>query len=237
MSRTPAWLADRRGRVAAATGAGVVAVLAAAVVVTTTGGGTDDGAAAARPAVTSAAPTSAAPATGDPTAAATPAATTAAAAATSAVEAAPATDAEGVDAATGRPPELPAVALDAPADTNGITARLTAVEAVQGNAGAGAGVGEVDGPALAVSVELRNDTGADLSLAGVAVELSYGADLVPAPPLDDVTAAPLQGTLADGDTAVGRYVFRVPAGARDDVTVLVEHEAGAPFLTFRGPAA
>jgi hypothetical protein len=218
MSRTPAWLADRRGRVAAATGAGVVAVLAAAVVVTTTGGGTDDGAAAAGPAVT-------------------PAATTAAAAATSAVEAAPATDAEGVDAATGRPPELPAVALDAPADTDGVTARLTAVEAVQGNAGAGAGVGEVDGPALAVSVELRNDTGADLSLAGVAVELSYGADLVPAPPLDDVTAAPLQGTLADGDTAVGRYVFRVPAGARDDVTVLVEHEAGAPFLTFRGPAA
>lgn len=234
MSATPARLAGRRGRVAAATGAGVVAVLAAVVVGTTGGSGTD-GSAAPGSATVTGAPSTAAPSSAAATPGSAAAGTTAPAAVTSSAAPAPATGSGPTDEATGRPPELPAVALDAPAGTGGVTARLTAVEAVQGNAGEG--VGEVDGPAVAVTVELRNATGAELSLAGVAVELSHGADLVPAPPLDDESAAPFQGELGDGDTAVGRYVFRVPTGDRGDVTVLVEHQAGAPFLAFRGPVA
>lgn len=227
MSTRTAWTRGRRGRITGAVAALVVAGAAVAVIVTTTGG--DEGATPARAdaPTTSASPSSAAktssaePATTEPTTAAPPAA---------------APPSGAVDPVTGRPPEQPPVALDAPASVAGeVTARLTSIEAIQGDAGVG--VGEVDGPALRVGVELTNGTAAELSLAGVAVELYSGAELTPAPPLSDPSRQPFQGAVAAGGTATAVYVFRVPVDDRDVISVLVEHQPGAPFMVFRGPVS
>lgn len=136
--------------------------------------------------------------------------------------------------ASERPPNLPAVALDAPAETgDGVTGSLVSVEAVDGT---GVGRGNIAGPALRVTVRLTNGTAEAVALDGVAVELTHGADAVPASPLDDPSRAPFDGSLAPGATAEGVYVFSVPADDRRIVSVSVGYRAGAPFLVFSGSA-
>jgi hypothetical protein len=131
------------------------------------------------------------------------------------------------------PPSLPEVPLDAPAAVgNGIVATLPSIEAVQGEA---SGPGNVNGPALRVTVRITNGTDQDVSLAGVATNLYHGADRTPASPLDDASQQPLAGTVAAGETADGVYVFSVPADDRAAVTVEVGYQAGAPLLLFTGP--
>lgn len=133
------------------------------------------------------------------------------------------------------PPALPEVALDATAAVgNGIVATLPRIEAIEGSA---VGPGNIAGPALRVTVRIENGTGADVSLDGVAVNMSYGADHTPASPLDDPSRRPFGGLLAAGDSADGIYVFSVPADARDSVTIEVGYQAGAPLLLFTGPVA
>jgi hypothetical protein len=133
------------------------------------------------------------------------------------------------------PPSLPAVALDQPAAVgNGISASVLSVTAIQGTA---SGPGNVAGPALRVSLRIHNGTGAPVSLDGVAVALTYGADSTPAEPLEDPSRAPFHGTVAAGGAADGIYVFTVPAGDRDTITVSVGYQPGAPFLVFTGSAA
>ena len=130
------------------------------------------------------------------------------------------------------PPTLPEVPLDAVATVgNGVTATLPAVEAIEGTA---VGPGNIAGPAVRVTVRLTNGTGAAVSLSGVAVNLYFGPDRTPAPPLDDPSARPVTGVLEAGASAEGVYVFTVPAGDRDRVTVEVGYEAGAPLLLFTG---
>lgn len=134
-----------------------------------------------------------------------------------------------------RPPSLPAVALDAPAATgDGVTGSLVSVEAVDGT---GVGRGNVSGPALRVTVRLTNGTTEALALDGVAVELTHGADAVPASPLDDPSHSPFGGSLEPGATAEGVYVFSVPADDRELVSVSVGYRAGAPFMVFSGATA
>jgi hypothetical protein len=132
------------------------------------------------------------------------------------------------------PPSMASVALDKPAtgDT-GVTARLTAINAIQGT---GSGPGNVNGPALRITVSLTNGASQALSLDGVQVTMTYGAEQTPASPLNDPSQAKFGGVLEPGASAVGRYVFSVPEDARDVVTVTVGYAAGAPFLVFTGSA-
>jgi hypothetical protein len=133
------------------------------------------------------------------------------------------------------PPALPEVALDAAAAVgNGIVARLPTIEAIEGS---GVGPGNIAGPALRVTVRIENGTADAVSLDGVAVNFSYGADHTPASPLDDPSGRPFGGMLAAGEAADGIYVFSVPADARDSVTVEVGYQAGAPLLLFTGRVA
>jgi hypothetical protein len=180
------------------------------------------------------------PAAAAPTAApATPPAAVAAtdtgvpSAAPSAVSTAPATGpTEGGDAA---PPTRPAVALNSPAPVgNGIVVTLPRIESIQGTA---TGPGNVNGPAVRVTVRIENGTGQPVSLDGVATNLYYGPDRTPASPLDDPSQQPFAGTVAAGQSAEAVYVFSVPADARRSVTVEVGYQAGAPLLLFTGPAA
>jgi hypothetical protein len=125
------------------------------------------------------------------------------------------------------------VGLDATAAAgDGVTARLAAIDAVEGKAG---GPGQVAGPALRVTVRIKNGSTADVSLDGVAVNLSYGSDKTPGSPIEDTSNAPFSGTLPAGDEAEGVYVFSVPKDSRDVVTVEVGYQPGAPLMIFSGP--
>ena len=132
------------------------------------------------------------------------------------------------------PPALEPVSLDAPGPVgDGTVVTLPAIEAIQGS---GQGPGNVAGPALRVTVRVVNGGDREISVDGVAVNLSYGPDGAPASPLDDSSARPFTGRLAPGEEAEGVYVFSVPSNARDAVTVDVGYQAGAPRVLFVGPA-
>jgi pyruvate/2-oxoglutarate dehydrogenase complex dihydrolipoamide acyltransferase (E2) component len=202
----------------------LVAVLAL-VLVFTLGGDDESPSAGEAAATTSTATTSAATTT-----AAAPATASSAAPTSSAAPATGAT--EGAD---DLPEALPEVALDAPAPVgNGVVATLPSIEAIQGTA---TGPGNINGPALRVTVRIQNGTADAVSLDGVATNLYHGTDRTPASPLDDPSRSPFAGTVAAGETAEAVYVFSVPEDVRDDVTVEVGYEAGAPLLQFRGPVS
>jgi cytoskeletal protein RodZ len=130
--------------------------------------------------------------------------------------------------------QAPVALTQAASAPSGPTVRLTAVEAIQGT---GNGVGNINGPALRVTVEVTNGTASALALSGVQVTMSYTAEETPASPLDDPSGSDMTGDLAPGTSATGVYVFSVPADQRALVTVTVAYAAGAPFLVFSGSAA
>lgn len=130
------------------------------------------------------------------------------------------------------PPTVAPVPLNSPASqSNGIVAALPKIESIQGT---GVGPGNVSGPAVRVTVQIQNGTGAPVALGGVGVNLYYGADNTPAPPLDDPSARPFDGMLDPGKAATGVYVFSLPEDQRGKVTVEVGYQAGAPLLLFTG---
>lgn len=133
--------------------------------------------------------------------------------------------------ATALPPSQEPVALDAPAQVGDVTVSLTGIEAIQGTA---SGPGDVAGPALRVTVRLGNGTADPLDLLSVSVGMTYGAAATPASPLGDPSAGGFAGALTPGGSATGVYVFRVPADARDAVTVSVGYQPGAPYAVFAG---
>lgn len=204
----------RRAAVAGAIAAVVVVLIIVAVVLT--GGSGRDGGTPGAAAATTTAATPSAPATGEVTAPPISPSPTG-----------PTSD------ATALPPSQEAVPLDAPAQVGDVGVSLTRLEAIQGQATA---PGDVAGPALRVTVRLENGTTDPLDLLGVSVGLSYGADPMPASPLGDPSAATFSGMLEPGGTADAVYVFRVPADARDSVTVSVGHQPGAPYAVFTGAA-
>lgn len=133
------------------------------------------------------------------------------------------------------PPALEPVRLDAQRPVgDGTLVSLPAIEAVQGS---GEGPGNVAGPALRVTVRIANDGDREISLGGVSVNLFYGPDATPASPLDDSSSRSFFGRLAPGEEVDGIYVFNVPAGAREAVTIDVGYRPGAPRVVFAGRAA
>lgn len=147
---------------------------------------------------------------------------------------APSTEGTAADAppTTYVPVTEPAVALDAPAAfATGVTARLTAVESVQGEA---RGPGEVAGPAVRVAVELTNATGAPVGLDATVVNVYAGAELVPGEPLSGPGVSPLTGTLAPGATTTARYVFAVRPELRGRLQVTVSYDPAVTTVLFEG---
>jgi hypothetical protein len=115
---------------------------------------------------------------------------------------------------------LPPVAVGEPSDFgDGLVATVTEVEAIDLEAQA---PGEVAGPGVLVTLELRNDTDADVDLGGVSVNASY-ADGVPAALHQTGPVDPLMGTLEPGDRATGTYAFRVPTAEQGSIVLDVHH--------------
>jgi hypothetical protein len=128
----------------------------------------------------------------------------------------------------------PAVGLDAPSSfARGLVARVTDIEAVEGEA---RGPGEIAGPALRVSVEIRNNTGRAESLAGSVVTVAYGRDPAPGVALSGPGVRPLAGSVPAGGAATGRYVVGVPLDQRDRIQVTISLRASLPTVAFEGSA-
>ena len=202
----------------------VLVVLAVALVTVALirGGPADDGSGSATAPPSTPATTSAAPSAAPTSVALAPAADTP-------EPTGPTTDADEA------PASLSPVALDQPAAVgNGVTAEVVSMEAIDATA---VGPGNVDGPALRVTVQVTNGTASPVSLDGVSVDLASGPELVPASPVNDSSAAPFSGTVPAGGTAEGVYVFSISTTDRADVTLSVGYQAGAPFLVFTGAAS
>ena len=97
------------------------------------------------------------------------------------------------------------------------------------------GPGEVSGPAVAVTVVLRNQSErrADLGAALVTLEDADGA---PGGEILGPPAKPLPARLAAGKSASGVYVFTVGRQRRQPITVRVTLGSELPDLVFRGNA-
>lgn len=115
----------------------------------------------------------------------------------------------------------------------GVTAEVVSMTAFESSSEQ---PGDLAGPALKVVVRVTNSTDAPLDLGGATVNLAYGPDLSPAPPLGDTVATGLPATLAAGESADGEYSFSIPVDARSDVGVTVDLLTGEPYVAFRGAA-
>ena len=124
-----------------------------------------------------------------------------------------------------------AVPLDAASDLGGqISARLAEVKAVDAQAKV---PGEISGPAVAVTVEISNDSPNAIGLDSVSVDVQ-GAGGVPTSPITTDPASPLSGVLQPGEKKTGVYVFTMPADARNGASITVLYSADAPVALFAG---
>lgn len=97
--------------------------------------------------------------------------------------------------------------------------------------------GEVSGPALRLTIQIRNRGRVPLDLAYVAVNAYAGRDRTPAPPITRPGGRPMTGTLEPGKSARGVYLFSLSRAERRNVTVGVDVRPGAATAIFRGDLA
>jgi hypothetical protein len=114
-----------------------------------------------------------------------------------------------------------------------VTASVASVRSVTAEA---VGPGEIGGPAIAVTVEIVNDSADPIELNSVYVTLNDSTDS-PGIPTSGSPARPLSGALPAGARAQGVYVFTVAESLRDPVTVLVGYAAAAEVVSFVGNVA
>ena len=111
----------------------------------------------------------------------------------------------------------------------GLTARLTTIKAIDAKAQL---PGEVAGPALSLSVEVRNTGAKTVDLNAVVVTV-LDSDEAPGGEMSSAPAQPLKGKLRAGKTVRGVYVFTIDKNKRNPVTVTVSI-SDAPVLVFTG---
>ncbi len=126
----------------------------------------------------------------------------------------------------------PAVPLTETADFGtGMTLRILRIESVDGEA---RGVGEIEGPALRLTLRMSNDSDTAVSLESVVVDATTGADRTPAPTLSGPGVELFEGEVPAGGSKTGVYVFAVPEDARDRLRVTVSYLSGAPVVALAG---
>jgi hypothetical protein len=127
----------------------------------------------------------------------------------------------------------PPVKLDRPSQTGeGATVRITSAKAITAKAQL---PGEVAGPAVALTVLVKNTSRRSLDIGTVVVSLTDSAG-APGNEMSAKPADPLRGTLKAGRTATGVYVFTVGKTRRNPVSVSVTLTGEAPVLIFKGNA-
>lgn len=130
--------------------------------------------------------------------------------------------------------EMPPVGLDSEADRpDGVVIALKKIESIAGEAKL---PGEIAGPALRLTVTIKNGTNSDLSLDSVVVNGYRGAKQIPLEMLTSPGGSPFTGTLKPGEQAEAVYIFAVDGTHRSDVTFTVDATPGQPAAVFRGDA-
>ena len=94
------------------------------------------------------------------------------------------------------------------------------------------GPGEIAGPGVGVTVELRNESKDPIDLGGVVVNASY-ADGVPASASDSKPAAAATGSLPAGEKRQGVYVFQVPNEQAASLVVEVNYNGSPNVVLIR----
>lgn len=123
------------------------------------------------------------------------------------------------------------VPIDEPAASEGITVRITGLEAIAVEAKI---PGEVAGPGLAVRVELTNDTDEQIDVNSLVVNL-FDATGAPGNPITSASQVEL-GVLAPGEQLTGAYQFAIAADQRSPVTIEVSLPGRPQLLVFTGDA-
>ena len=132
-------------------------------------------------------------------------------------------------------PESTPVALDDDQSAGDVRVALGKITSTKGVA---VGPGEVSGPALVVTVTLETTGSKAVDLSAASVTLSYGKDETPATTFASMDQAKsLPSSVAAGKSVTGSYVFAVPTGSQDDVTIDVIVTTDQPVAVFHGSAS
>lgn len=131
-------------------------------------------------------------------------------------------------------PVAPPVPLNHTASIrDGITAEITGLESVHGQAQK---AGEVAGPSLRFTVTIHNSTDHPLSTADVVVNVNAGVEDLPAITLSGPDVSAFPPAIVPGASGSATYVFRVPVDQRGKVRVLVNFQVDSPIAAFEGAA-
>ena len=137
---------------------------------------------------------------------------------------------EGTDTSITVPIDREATVLRT--DTGAVVAKIAKVQLIDAVA---TQPGETSGPAVAVTVEVRNSTDKALDMPAVTVDLLDATDS----PGQGILGKPadwLRGTLEAGATREGVYVFRVDQSKLDPVSITVTLGGETATAVFTGPA-
>lgn len=93
--------------------------------------------------------------------------------------------------------------------------------------------GEIAGPALSFQLAVTNTGSVAVALTSLVAVTAEGAKGVPLSPLTTATSA-VSGTLQPGHEVAGTYVFHLPTGFRNPVTIQVTYAATAEVARFVG---
>jgi hypothetical protein len=111
-----------------------------------------------------------------------------------------------------------------------VTARIAAIKHINAVA---QGVGEVSGPALAVSFVIDNGSGSSIDLGSVTANLQDAAG-IPSTSMTASPAHPFAGQLAGGGSSTGTYVFALAKGHHNPLTISLSYTTAAPVVLFVG---
>jgi hypothetical protein len=113
----------------------------------------------------------------------------------------------------------------------GVQVSITKLKSVHGTA---EDAGDIAGPAVQVTMTVRNSTGAAIALNSAVVSLYYSKALTPAPSLPGPGGKPFPNSVAAGSSVTGVFIFTVPVGERNNVTITFDYSVAAPILVFHG---
>jgi hypothetical protein len=130
----------------------------------------------------------------------------------------------------------------------GVTARIMSIKAIEYHA---VGPGQVSGPGLRLVIQIDNGTAKSIGLGNAVVTIAdargtpgVGMNITPQASDDDAAhpgpgnfSYPMRGLLAPHQKTSGTYVFTIPAGHRNPVTVNFSYDGGGPAVLFKGDAA
>ncbi|MBG0738331.1 hypothetical protein IV500_02650 [Paeniglutamicibacter antarcticus] len=191
----------------------------------------DSSASATSDSSATAVPSSSTPQVPDP--AAQPIATEAPPAPAATESSAPNPDSEAQLAATDQPVAAP-VKLDQTATVkDGITAEVSGLEAVQGEA---RGIGEISGPSVRFTLTIHNQTKDPISTNSVVVNVRAGTDDIPANSVSGPAVVALPESIAAGESGTATYVYLIPVDQRSAVRIYLNYQANSPIAAFEGAA-